>query len=177
MPDYSFFDSIKQAEIEYNIGGGDRFRFQDGDNKFRLVSEALTYRSTYKGSVTFKWLCYVLDRKDNRVKLMFLPHSIMKAIGDFQQDADYTFTGYPMPYDINVKAKNAGKKEVEYSVIPAKKATELTEAEMTDITNQKPLEQIKEKLRAKEKDEDVKPLEATDVSTEPDPADVEQIPF
>ena len=170
MAQFNFFDSIKQAEKEYDLGGGDRYRFQDGDNKFRLVSEALPYRSMYKGTPTFKWLCYVLDRRDNNVKLMFLPHSIMKAIGDFQQDADYTFDGYPMPYDINVKAKNAGKKEVEYSVIPAKAATELTSEELANIESQKPLTQIKEKLRAKE-------AEKADIETVTVPEGEEQIPF
>src|SRR3990167_838323 len=169
MAQFNFFDSIKQAEKEYDIGGGDKYRFQDGDNKFRLVSEALPYRSLYKGTPTFKWICYVLDRRDGQVKLMFLPHSIMKAIGDFQQDVDYTFDGYPMPYDINVKAKNAGKKEVEYSVIPAKAATELTPEELANIESQKPLTQIKEKLRAKEKEKE----EVEGVV----PVEEEQIPF
>lgn len=136
----------KQAEDAGLLGGGDYLKFKEGDNRFRLMSICLPHADEYQGRKNFKWLCYVLDRRDNKVKALFMPHKIYKAIEALQVNPDYTFEEVPMPYDITVNAKGAGTKEVEYSLIPARKETPLTAAELADLNEQKPLDELQTAL-------------------------------
>jgi hypothetical protein len=46
-----------------------------------------------------------------------MPISIAKSLGSVQEDPDYAFTKFPMPYDITINAKGAGTKEVDYQVV------------------------------------------------------------
>lgn len=140
----------KQAEDDGLIGGGDSFKVQNGDNRIRLMSECLPHPSEFKGTKTFKWLCYVLDRKDGKLKLYFMPHRIYKAIEALQMNPEYQFFDVPMPYDLTVNVENAGTMEVKYAVIPARKETPLTAGEQMELAKAKPLADIKAKLREKQ---------------------------
>jgi hypothetical protein len=124
-----FAAARKQAESKGVLGSGDYFKLQEGDDKIRLMSECLEHPGEYQGKPTFKWLCYVLDRRDGRIKPFFMAHTIYKQIEALQQDSDYAFDEVPMPYDITIKAKNAGKKEVEYAVIADRQNNPVTPAE------------------------------------------------
>lgn len=141
---------MEKAEKDYGIGGSGAFKVKDGANKMRLVSECVPYSSTYMGNPTFKFVCHILDRTDGKVKLYFMPVTVFKAIEALQTDPDYMFETVPMPYDITINAKNAGTKEVEYTVTPARTNTELTEEELYFIDNVKPINEIVEKLMSKE---------------------------
>lgn len=142
MPAVDFATQRKQAEDAGQLGGGDIFKFKEGDNRMRLMSVCLPHSSEYQGRKNFKWLCYVLDRRDGKVKVHFMPHKIYKAIEALQQNPDYTFQEVPMPYDVTVMAKHAGTKEVEYTVMPARKETPLTADEEADLAKQKPLADV-----------------------------------
>lgn len=130
------------SEIEKETGYGSResdyFDLKEGDNKVRLLSfpEKLVQRwtgSRYEVMIegdptegrTIKWMAWVLDRTDDKVKLATLPHTVVKLIQAFQEDEDYAFDDFPMPYDIKITAKGAGTKEVKYAVIPTPKRTEV----------------------------------------------------
>ena len=78
-----------------------------------------------------------------------MPVTVFKGIEALQQDSDWAFTEMPMPYDIVIDAKNAGTKEVDYSVF-AKPKTELTEAETTALTGMKSIQEVQDKIREKE---------------------------
>lgn len=151
MGRFDFAASIKSAEKDGLIAGGDYFKFKEGANRFRLVSECLPHQGNYKGTPNFKWLCYVLDRADGRVKTFFMPHTIYKTIAALQASDDYGFDEVPMPYDLTVTAIRAGTKEVEYTVVAARKNTELTLDEQVRIGEKKPLTDVKAAIRAKEK--------------------------
>ena len=137
----------KQAEDAGLIGGGDFYKYREGDNRIRLLSECEPHTSFFNGQKSFKWLCYVLDRREGKVKAHFMPHKIYKAIEAFQTSEDYTFTDVPMPYDITVNAKGAGTKDVVYTVIPAKKETPLKAEELADLAKQKSLKELKQALK------------------------------
>lgn len=139
----------KQAEAEGLLGSGDYFKLKEGPNRVRLMSECLPHPGEYKGTKNFKWLCYVLDRRDAKVKPFFMPHTIYKFIESLQTSEDYQFYDVPMPYDITITADGAGTKEVKYAVMPAKKETPLTDAESVLLAQAKPLAELQQKLREK----------------------------
>lgn len=142
----------KQAEADGLLGSGGFFKFKEGDNRMRLMSECLPHTSVFQdGKKSFKWLCYILDRVDGEVKPFFMPHKIYKAIEALQLNPDYVFYEVPMPYDITVNAKKAGTMDVEYALIPARKETPLTEEEQDKLDHAKPLSELKQAIDEKAK--------------------------
>ncbi len=167
----------KQAEESGQLGSGGFFKFKEGDNRLRLMSECLPHTSMFDGKPNFKWLCYVLDRRDGDVKPHFMPHKIYKAIEALQVNPDYAFSEVPMPYDITINAKRAGTKEVEYTMIPARRETPLTPDEMDKLEALKPLDELKAAIDEKQKkDAPAKPPTDAPGHVEHDLTD-ESIPF
>lgn len=167
-----FGAALKKAE-EAGLVGGDYLKLKEGDNRLRLMSECIPHAGEYQGKKNFKWLCYVLDRRDGKVKPMFMPHTIYKQIVALQQNPDYEFVDVPMPYDLTVNAKGAGTKDVVYTLMPARKNTELTGAEMKLLDEQKPLKDLQKAL--KEKQGKTSPPQ-DEHDTDFDPADLENYP-
>ncbi len=127
-----FGAALKKAEDEGLTGsGGGFFKLREGDNRMRLLSECLPHQSEFQGKKNFKWLCYILDRKDGIGKPFFMAN-------------------VPMPYDITVNAQKAGTVDVVYTVVPARKNTELTLNELTALNALKPLAEIKQALKDKQ---------------------------
>jgi len=152
MPEKVDFGAArKQAEDAGLLGGGGFYKYREGDNRLRLMTKCLPHTSEFNGQKNFKWLCYILDRRDGKVKAHFMPHKIYKAIEALQTSEDYRFAEVPMPYDVTIHAKGAGTKDVEYTVMPARKETPLTADEEHDLARQKTLEEIKDALRDKQK--------------------------
>lgn len=151
MPTANFAEARKDAEKAGLLGSGDYLKFKEGPNKFRLLSMCLPHPGEYQGRKTFKWLCYVIDRLDGKVKPLFMPHVIYKQIEALQMDDEYAFAEVPMPYDLTINAKNAGTKEVEYTVVPARKNSPVTPKELADLAAVKPLAELQAALK-KEKD-------------------------
>jgi len=165
----------KQAEDAGLLGGGGFYKYKDGDNRIRLMSECLPHTSEYQGTRSFKWLCYILDRRDGKVKPHFMPHKIYKAIEALQTSEDYAFVEVPMPYDLTIHAKGAGTKEVEYTLMPARKETPVTEDEERDLYKQKPLEELQAALKEKQAKGKSQPASpAVSHEDDPHPADVDR---
>jgi len=57
-------ESLKQAEKEYEIGGGDYFKFEEGENKIRILTmwEPLATHFVKVGSKTNPHVCYGKDK-------------------------------------------------------------------------------------------------------------------
>lgn len=72
-----------------------------------------------------KWLTWIWDYADGQLKLASLPWAVARELVAFQEADEYAFTDWPMPFDITVEAKNAGKMDVEYSVIAARSNTDI----------------------------------------------------
>lgn len=83
-----------------------------------------------------RFVMFVLDRRDGKVKTGFFPYSVVKQIGALQKNPDYQFQDLPMPYDIRItynrEESNANKYRVEYKP----NGPELTE-EQTNELNEK----------------------------------------
>jgi hypothetical protein len=140
----------KQAEDAGLLGGGEFYKYREGDNRIRLLSECLPHQGEFQGKKNFKWLCYVLDRRDGKVKPHFMPHKVYKAIEALQTSDDYAFVEVPMPYDLTIHAKKAGTVDVEYTVMPARKEVPLTRDELAEFDKAKPLADIKQALKDKQ---------------------------
>ncbi len=129
---FNFGEEAKKAE------SGSYFKPKDGNNVVRIVTEFVLYESSFQGKPTRKFVGYLIDRSDKAIKPAFLAKTIIDKIADLQMSGPapegYGFDGVPMPYDINIKATGAGTKDVEYSVIPARTETPLTEEELKAIS-------------------------------------------
>lgn len=150
MPSVDFGARMKAAEQSGMLSSGDYLKLKAGANRFRLMSECLPHEGEYQGRKNFKWLCYVLDRVDAKVKLFFMPHTIYKQIVEFQRSEEYAFDEVPMPYDLTITADaKVGTKEVKYTLTPARKNTELNADELALLDQAKPLKDVKKALDEK----------------------------
>lgn len=170
----NFAQNRQQAEDQGLIGGSDYLKLKEGDSRMRLLSECLPHVDDFKGQRSFKWLCYVIDRRDGKAKVFFMPHRIYKAIEALQVNPDYTFAEVPMPYDLTVTAEGAGTREVKYGLIPARKETPITALEQQEIAKLKPLPELQAALKEKKKKN---PDEPTQHRDEPPPPNDEDYPF
>jgi hypothetical protein len=127
MTKFNFGDAMKKAEEEYGLGKGDYFKPVDGDNKIRLLTPFIPHQSEYKGQINVKFVAFIWDYKDSKVKPYFMPRTIVDGIAALQNNPEYVFDELPMPYDITISVENAGTKEVKYSVVGARSNTALTD--------------------------------------------------
>lgn len=170
-------DAIKKAQEEYGLGKGEYFKPKEGDNRIRVLSGMEPHQSEYKGTKSFKFVAWVIDRKDGVIKPYFMPMTIANAIGGFQADPEYAFEDMPMPYDLNIQAVNAGTKEVEYTVIPARNNTPLTTAEQIALNEKMPIQEFVAKLREKEGGNAADQIRPVEKAVEPESEDDEAVPF
>jgi hypothetical protein len=144
-------DTMKRAEEDFGLGKGQYFKVKEGANKIRLLSTCVPYQSEFKGQTNVKFLCWIIDRVDeNKIKLYFMPTTILNAVGGLQMSDDFGFEDVPMPYDITIMAKGAGTKEVEYTVVGARQNTPLTGAEQQAFDEKPSIEEVIEKLKEKQ---------------------------
>lgn len=140
---------MKQAQKDGLLGGGSTFKFEEGANRMRVVDGFLPHNDTFNGQKNFKWLTRIIDRRDGKVKIFFMGHTVYKQLAALQADPEYAFEELPLPFDINVNAENAGTMEAKYTVIPARKSTPLTGSEEELVSGQDPLEEVQEALYKK----------------------------
>lgn len=146
----SFAKRREEAEKAGLLGKGEYLKLREGENRFRLLSECIPHSSTYQGKRNFKWLCYVIDRADGKVKPFFMPHKIYKQIEALQVSEDYGFQDVPLPYDLTLTAEKARTIDVVYTLMPARKETNLTDVEMHDFDSQKPIAELHKALLEKQ---------------------------
>jgi predicted transcriptional regulator len=145
-----FAANMKAAEQAGMLSSGDYLKLKAGANRFRLMSECLPHEGEFQGRKNFKWLCYVLDRVDGKIKPFFMPHTIYKQIVEFQRSEEYAFDDVPMPYDLTITADaKVGTKEVKYTLTPARKNTDLSIEEKAQWATVKPLAEVKKALDEK----------------------------
>lgn len=122
-------ENLKKIEEEQSLGG-DYLKVKNGNNVVRVLTEGVYHEGEYQGRKTVKFVMFVIDRVDGKVKPYFAPYTVYKQIAQLETDPFYAFEGMPMPFDVNVKVESAGTKEVEYNVQASPKRTEITGAEL-----------------------------------------------
>lgn len=163
----TFSDKVKRQEEEAKKegyaqqGGGDWYKMVEGDNRFRVLAEPEMIFEAFKVGIcytdcgyegTAKFMTYVLDRKDNKIKIAKLPYTVGTAIMGYEKDEEYKFEGFPMPYDIKVSAVNAGTKEVKYTVMAGRANTVVDGIFMDDLRKKKSIADIITKMKANQKE-------------------------
>lgn len=158
----NFADQFNKDKEQVKTGGG-WYKITEGANRLRVIGEPIIFFEKFNRGICYtdcgfegsaKYLAWVLDHKDNQVKLMKIPYSIMEAIVSFMTNEEYTFSTFPMPYDITIQAKNAGKKEVEYAVVAARSNTPVPDVAMDEYKKQKPVAEIIARMKEKQIEKD-----------------------
>lgn len=123
------------------------------DGKAKAFNDALPKdaKQEDKKRVTLgvKWLVWVLDYKDNKIKLAKLPYKISSQIAAFQEDPEYAFNEAPIPWDLTINTTNAHKNTATYVVKPARVNTPVPEEVLKQLEKKNNLEDIKSRFKAK----------------------------
>lgn len=163
------FSNYKEIASEYGTGGSDWMKLEQGDNKVRFVSEFIPYGNHFDSATKKSLICigketcevcksgdrprvqflgWVIDRNDAELKLLRIGYKIYEAMGKLAESEEYAFDGFP-PYDITIN-KTGEMLETEYSVIPARENTELTNDEKLMIDEKaKDPQEIVDSMKAK----------------------------
>lgn len=158
-------DAELESNKEYNSKRADDwFKFKEGDNTFRVLTEPVMLFEKFKVGICYtdcgyqgspRLLTYILDRADNKVKLAKLPYTLGEQILNMENDQDYGFSGFPIPYDITIKAIGAGSKEVKYSA-PLPRPVKPLSIEVSDsLKDLKSCSEIIEKMKVNQKQKHV----------------------
>ncbi len=151
---------MKFSEAKNDIqAGGLWFKFKDGDNRVRIMSEPVpvwkAFNREEKTATVYvteieakknpnakkRYAMWVLNRDaENKMQVLEVGASIIDQIGDLQLTTDYTFEVSP-PYDLTIRKTGNGL-ETEYKVIPARQNTELTEDEKIVFMTCETVEQV-----------------------------------
>jgi hypothetical protein len=86
----------------------------------------------YAEKPQFAYVCNVIDRKDNRIKLLDLRSTIYAQIVDYAKNPEYgSPANYSTGYDLTLKKEKTGPlpQNVKYTVIPARSSKALTDEE------------------------------------------------
>lgn len=120
------------------------------------MDNGCTYHKSEDKAPSLKLVTYIVDRTDGNVKLAELPLSVRYALRDLQDDPEFVFADFPMPYDVKITAdpQNEDPKS-KYRLVGGRVNSELTPDEqkafdeaMKKITP----EQYVEKRKAKTKE-------------------------
>jgi len=131
---------------------------------------------------SIRLVTYIIERSSKEIKLAELPLSLSYGIQDLQNDPDYAFEVFPMPYDIKVihDPKNKDPK-AKYRVGPPGKVEKITKKEgdelkelMDKMTPEDYVEKRKKKQMDKGKNEDIRDTDnyPTAEEEEIDPDDI-----
>ena len=163
----SSFKDYKEIGAKYGVGGeGNWMKLDEGDNKIRIVSEFDDYGEHFDEKLNRSFIClgkekceyckegvkprvqfkgWVIDRKDNKIKLLTIGYKIHEQIGAFATSEEYGFETIPS-YDITITKSGIGK-ATKYAVLPDRKDTPLTEEENKEVSKLQPVPEIIESIK------------------------------
>lgn len=150
-------DDIRSESKKYG-GGGDNtyFRFDEaGVYRIRILNapkvtathffgkgkgmsavcmgmdEGCPYHTKDDQKASIKLATYVIDRADGKVKMGELPLSISYSLNDLQEDEDFAFTEFPMPYDVKITYDpDNNDPKAKYRLVASPKHEPLTDEEV-----------------------------------------------
>lgn len=157
----SLKDQMQAAEKSEHAIKSDWFKLKEGKNQFRVLTEPVAIFEDFTRGMCFtgcgfqgsmKFMCYVLDRADNEVRLAKLPKLIGDKLVHWEEDDEMPIEGYPMGYDVKVSAENAGTKEVKYSVDRSIKQVAVDDSIVAELGKRKTITDIVEAMKEKSRE-------------------------
>jgi len=154
-----FMDEVKEESKKYGAGqSSDYFNFSEkGIYRLRIlhqpktiathffgkgnpsvvcvgIDEGCQYHGQDEKKPSIKLATYVIDRSDGKVKLAELPLSVGYYLQGLQEDSDFAFTEFPMPYDVKITydPDNSDPKSI-YRLVPSPKQEPLTPEEGLEL--------------------------------------------
>ena len=137
--------------------------WDNASKKYRVAEEG------DKG-VSIKGVCWVLQ--DGVIKQAKLPYTVVKEIRALREDPEWDFK-IPFPHAFTLTAKNAGTKEVEYTLNPSPKVVELSKEILDELAKKATPEDIVERIKGGGKvsqgnDQDEAPTDGPSAADYPD---------
>lgn len=152
--------------------GSNRMRILSDFVKVETMQENKTYKGIFKGTdiqarnwilegeddsgktnrrINMKGWAWAIIRKPegDDLKIVQFGRRIIGMILTFKNSADWSFDTFPMAYDIDVTAKDAGTTEVIYTVMPSK-VCPVTSSEALLYEKKKPVEAVVEAIYSKQ---------------------------
>jgi hypothetical protein len=129
--------NINEIKIEDN---SKYLKLVEGENQFRIVSGFVVREVTYKsGQVGTKYTCFVIDRKDGKIKFADFGASIIKQIQSLAGSREYGFDSVPK-YDMFITREGTGQFDTKYVLRAARQDSELTAEEAQLVMALPPIE-------------------------------------
>lgn len=159
----NYADKYNKEKEAFPSSGGGWFKMKEGDNKMRVLVDPEVFFEDFKRGICYtecgfegtpKYLTFILDHADGKLKLAKLPMKVMDQIISYMTNEDYAFQKFPSPYDITINAINAGTKEVKYTVIPARNNSAIEPNILEELSKKGAIVEIIEKLKKKNEDKD-----------------------
>src|ERR1035437_1337005 len=132
----------------------DFYKWKEGSNKMRIMGDftevnTINRGGSYAGHVTAKnqpkgedkvrmqgWAWAMMrgaTTEADELRIIQCSKTILGQLVAFRNNPEYSFDTMPMPYDIDVQAKDAGTKEVVYTIVASRKNTDVTADEMAKL--------------------------------------------
>lgn len=183
-----FRDAVEQAAKE--IGGSDYYKFKEGDNKLRILTEPVRkdsrfgYGICYEGApycskeamekayqeaiakglaegkkasevrrptLGTKFVCWAYDLSAKRLTILSIPFGVAQELLTNMVDEEGGWDVWPMPRNINIKAKDAGKTIVKYTLVISPKEIAVEEEVLKELETKTPIDQMIEKEKVNQK--------------------------
>lgn len=179
----SFMDDVRKESEKYGGGGGGKFFQFDRAGVYQVrilvkpkviathffgkgnpsvvcvgMDEGCAFHKESDKKPSIKLATYVLNRAEEKVKVQMaeLPLSISYAINDLQEDSDFAFSEFPMPYDVKIKYDpDNDDPKAKYRLQPSPKHAPITDEEqaaLDEAMKHETPEQFVEKKKAKQKE-------------------------
>jgi hypothetical protein len=187
------FQNYNEESKKQGIGGG-WYELQQGENKFRVLVDPEPFIQHYikaekrwancdNRKCAFckegmrkdsKVVLYVLDRRDETIKIAKLPWSLYTGLGELAASTDWGFKDLPA-YDVNMNKQGEGL-ETRYAVRATRNEAPLTPEQKEELASKKPIAEIVDKLK-KKNNEFIRPVPGDDIG-EPEATVVpDDLPF
>jgi len=140
----------------------DYFNFSEGETKLRVLTQPVKVRQYFKDGkyvlvddnysgeekATTKGWSWCVIRDIGELKIVKFLFSVIKLVQALMVNEEYAFEGFPMPYDLTIKATGDGL-ERRYEVVAARKNSPVTEAELEALEKKTSIQDIISKMRDK----------------------------
>lgn len=165
---------LRNYKNESESSESDFFSLPTGDTKLRVMTDFVEVKTAWEGEypnskpmgiitesnpalagqkVDTKGWAWALIRGVNgaeikKLKIVKFGSGILGMLAKLKGEGDYTWEDMPMPFDVTIS--NSGNGPARYTITPARSNTPVTESELKDLADKKPIEAIVESIVAKQ---------------------------